>query len=84
MDKKIYYSDDPIVEAEMIEEFGVPDEEYENAMKKCLTIDYNKMTTEELYEIIKHLEPEGYFIGDRFTREFFIKFIEFQRERYKY
>ena len=33
MDKKIYYSDDPIVEAEMIEEFGVPDEEYENAMQ---------------------------------------------------
>ena len=77
---KNYYSDDPAREAELIKELGVPDLEYSKAMQKCLTVDYKNATTEELWQIVRHLEPEGYFDG-RKTREFFISFIEWQRER---
>ena len=77
-----YYSEDPNIENELIDLFGIPDKVYEEAMKKCLTIDYDKATTEELWNIVKHLEPEGYFDG-RKTREFFVKFIEWQRMRNK-
>ncbi len=84
MCKKNYYSNAPETEEKLIEEFGVPDEEYENAMKKCLTIDYEKFTTQELLDIVKPLEPEGYFTGEQTKREFIIAFIKFQRERHKY
>ena len=77
---KNYYSDDPARELELIKELGVPDLEYNKAMQKCLTVDYKNATTEELWQIVRHLEPEGYFDG-RKTREFFISFIEWQRER---
>lgn len=75
-----YYSDDPEVEARLIKELGVPDLEYEKALKKALTINPNNATTEELWEIVKHLEPEGYFDG-RKTRDFFIAFINWQKDR---
>lgn len=77
-----YYSDNPELEAELVKEWGIPDKIYNEAMKKCLTIDYKKATTQELWDIVKHLEPEGYFDG-RKTREFFIEFINWQRERNK-
>ena len=77
---KNYYSDDPAREAELIKELGVPDLEYNKAMQKCLTVDCKNATTEELWQIVRHLEPEGHFDG-RKTREFFISFIEWQRER---
>ena len=79
MEKKFYYSDNPEEETKLIEELGMPDEEYDNAMKKCLTVDYKKKTTQELLEIVKPLEPEGYFAGK--TREFIVSFILFQRDR---
>ena len=65
----------------MVEMFGIPDPVYDEAMKKCLTVDYEKASTEELWNIVKHLEPEGYFRGDRMSRKFFIEFIEWQRMR---
>ena len=80
MEKKFYYSEDTATEKQMIEEFGIPDSKYAEALKKCLTVDFTKATTGELWEIVKHLEPEGYFNG-RQTREFFIEFINWQRER---
>ena len=77
-----YYSDDPEIEAMMIEEFGEPDTNYNEALKKCYEVDIEKTSTEELYNIVKWLEPEGYFDG-RKTREFIISFINWQREREK-
>ena len=78
---KYYYNEKPEVEKELIDLFGIPDPVYDEAMKKCLTVDYEKATTEDLWNIVKYLEPEGYFNGDRMNREFFIAFIKWQRER---
>ena len=66
----------------MIEMFGIPDLEYEKALEKVVLEDNpEKLTTEELYAMVKPLEPEEYFTGDRNTREFFIDFIYWQQER---
>lgn len=80
--KTFYYSENEETEKELIEMLGIPDLEYEKAWETVVLEDApEKRTTEELYAMVKPLESEEYFTGDRNTREFFIEFIYWQQER---
>lgn len=83
--KKFYYSEDEKVEEELLELFGVPDEEYDKAFILCCALpnNYDAYTTEELYKLIKPLEDDGYFVGNRATREFFIEYIKHIKDKGK-
>ena len=60
-EKKFYYSENEETEREMIELFGIPNPEYDEAFERCICTDnYADFTTEALFEIVKPLEKKEY------------------------
>ena len=56
-EKKFYYSENEETEREMIELFGIPNSEYDEAFERCICTDnYADFTTEALFEMVKPLE----------------------------
>ena len=86
-EKKFYYSEDEELEKELIQLFGIPDLEYDKAFEKCICTDnYEALSTEELFEIVKHLEEKGYWdwkLDGKNDREFLIGYMNWQKERAK-
>lgn len=85
--KEYYYSENEETEKEMIALFGIPDKEYDKAFEKCICTDnYETLSTEELFEIVKPLEEKEYWdekLDGKNDREFLIGFMNWQKERAK-